>query len=195
MVQCLKYVLGLLCLTSVQCKRETWKSDLSSSMQIAVSYEGFSRAVVDCGEQEMAFVVTMDEDFEGAVYTRGSYNSKNSNCFRDAKGGKDFALKFAYNECGVKFDEGAGGHSTTVIVQFDDDLIFPGDLAFAITCARSSQPDGVDNDELPIKSRISLVAADPGAVTLEEGKTRVTAASTSEVATLYPPEPEPHKEL
>ena len=50
----------------------------------------------------MAFVVTMDEDFDGVIYTRGSFHRKDSNCFLDAKGGVDFALKIPYDDCGSK---------------------------------------------------------------------------------------------
>ncbi|XP_018007638.1 uncharacterized protein LOC108665399 [Hyalella azteca] len=181
---------------AVNAKQETWRSDLSDAIQIGVSSEGFSRAVVDCGDQEMAFVISLDEEFDGVLYTRGSFSSKNTNCFRKANGGKDFALKFSYNECGVKFDAAAGGDTTTVIVQFDDDLIFPGDLAFAIICNRTAPRLDDDNDEesdLPMRSRITLVAADPGAQ--ETGSAAVTSSSTSQVATLYPPEPKSHQEL
>ena len=79
----------------------TWQSNLSG-LTIGVSYEGFSRAVVDCGRDQAAFVISMDEEFHGVVYTRGSYSNKNTACFRDAKGTKDFALKFPYDDCGMK---------------------------------------------------------------------------------------------
>lgn len=80
----------------------TWKSDLSS-LKIGVSHKGFDRAVVDCGDSEVAFIISMDEEFHGVLYTRGNYHAKNSACFRNAEGGKDFALKFAYDDCGFKY--------------------------------------------------------------------------------------------
>lgn len=80
----------------------TWKRDLSG-LTIGVSYEGFTKAVVDCGVADAAFVIGMEDSFQGVVYTRGSFHQKNTACFRDAKGGKDFALKFAYDDCGMKY--------------------------------------------------------------------------------------------
>jgi len=44
----------------------------------------------------------MEEDFEGVIYTRGKFHAKDSVCFKDAKDGKDFAMKFPYDNCGVQ---------------------------------------------------------------------------------------------
>lgn len=173
--------------------KATWRSDLSS-LKIGVSHEGFGRAVVDCGDREVAFVISMDEEFHGVLYTRGNFHAKNTACYRNAEGGKDFALKFGYEDCGMKYDDVSGGYSTTVIVQHDDDLIFPGDLAFALFCRREQQTESSDEDNVE-RSRITLVDADPAAGPPEEEGTHHYASSDSDVATLLPPQPVDHQEL
>lgn len=80
-----------------------WKEDLSNELSIGVSDKGYARAVLDCEDDHMAFVITMEEDFEGVVYTRGSFHARKGPCFLDATGGKEFALKFSNKDCGTKY--------------------------------------------------------------------------------------------
>ncbi|ROT68612.1 hypothetical protein C7M84_013225 [Penaeus vannamei] len=166
-----------------------WKEDLSNELSIGVSDKGYARAVLDCEDDHMAFVITMEEDFEGVVYTRGSFHARKGPCFLDATGGKEFALKFSNKDCGTKYDSALGAHVNTVVVQHDDDLIFPGDLAFALRChdqvTVSASMEGV-------KSKITLVDPDPGAK--EDSKDELSATSSSRVVTLSPARPSPPKE-
>ena len=63
-------------------------------------------------------------------------NCRPKDCFLDAEGGTDHTLKIPYEKCGVAEDE-EGFLSQVVVVQHDDWLIFPGDLAFSLQCRRS----------------------------------------------------------
>merc|ERR1712126_369888 len=80
-------------------------------------------------------------------------------------------LKIPFDKCGVKQmkDEEEGWIGHTLIVQHDDWLIFPGDLAFTLHCRDTDQgrearvgladPDPSAAKELP-KHRRSLVTAE-----------------------------------
>ncbi|KAG7155306.1 hypothetical protein Hamer_G024632 [Homarus americanus] len=83
-------LVGLLAVTA---SADDWKEDLSNKLSIGVRDGGYSRAVLDCEDDHMAFVIALEEDFEGVVYTRGSFHTRRGPCFLDATGGKEFALK------------------------------------------------------------------------------------------------------
>ena len=49
------------------------------------------------------FQIETDEEFDGMIYTRGSYHKEeNSPCKIDAQGGLRFNIHFNYNECDTK---------------------------------------------------------------------------------------------
>jgi len=76
--------------------------------------------------------IELDEDFSGVIYTRGSFASKDKDCFLKATEGRRFRMKIPFDKCGTKQD---GDHFRTVlIVQYDDFLIMPGDAAFELEC-------------------------------------------------------------
>ncbi|KAK3891654.1 hypothetical protein Pcinc_004465, partial [Petrolisthes cinctipes] len=158
-----------------------WKKDLTNEINIGIRDSGYSRVVLDCEDEHMAFVVTLEEEFEGVVYTRGSFHSRRGPCFLDASGGKQFALKFGYKDCGTKYNEVEGAHVNTVVVQHDDDLIFPGDLAFDLKCHDTFK---VNTTMSSIKSSISMVDPDPSSKS--SSKDEVVAKSSSSVVTLTP---------
>ncbi|XP_071519479.1 uncharacterized protein [Panulirus ornatus] len=165
-----------------------WKQDLSNELHIGVRDGGYSRAVLDCEGDHMAFVISLEEEFEGVVYTRGSFHSRRGPCFLDATSGKEFALKFSYKDCSTRYDQGLGAYVNTVVVQHDDDLIFPGDLAFDLRCHDSVTV----NATMPgIKSKITLVDPDPGSKSTS--KDEVAATSSSSVVTLTPARVTPPK--
>lgn len=93
-----------------------WKQDLTNEINIGVSDAGYSKVVLDCEDDHMAFVVTLEEEFEGVVYTRGSFHTRRGPCFLDAVGGKQFALKFGYKDCGTKYVSlcSSGSFGTTI---------------------------------------------------------------------------------
>ena len=66
--------------------------------------------------------------------------SRPKGCFLDAEAGTKHTLKIPFDKCGVKqlgSEEGWVGQ--TLVVQHDDWLIFPGDLAFTIQCKHGEQ--------------------------------------------------------
>ena len=92
-------------------------------------------------------------------------------CYYDAEGGTDHTLKIPYDQCGLKEDS-EGFLSQVLVVQHDDWLIFPGDLAFSLHCSQSqvariglSDPDPSSaGKELP-KHKKSTVESKSGSVT------------------------------
>ncbi|XP_076041671.1 uncharacterized protein LOC143025613 [Oratosquilla oratoria] len=162
---------------------EEWKQDLTQEFSIGVTTTGYSRAVLDCEEKHMAFVITLTDNFEGVLYTRGSFHSKKGPCYLNVKSGKEFALKFGYDECQTKYDSDTGAHVNTVVVQHDDDLIFPGDLAFTLQCFMTKEVK-VNATLAGVKSRIVLADPDPGSKV--STKDQLSASSQSPFVTLTP---------
>lgn len=177
-------------LLAVAVSAAEWKEDLSNHVRIGVSDAGYSRVVLDCEDENMAFVIRLEEDFEGVIYTRGSFHTRRGPCFLDASGGKEFALKFSYKDCSTKYDDHLGAYVNTVVVQHDDDLIFPGDLAFDLRCHDQVT---VNASLAGVKSRISLVDPDP-ASQQTTSKDEISATSSSNVVTLMPGRLTPPKE-
>merc|ERR1719189_1198482 len=118
----------------------------------------------------------LKEDFDGVIYTRGSFMSKPKDCYYDAEGGTDHKLKIPFDKCGLKEDE-EGFISQVIVVQHDDWLIFPGDLAFSLHCrprgeagasavARIglSDPDPSSAGKSLPKHKRSVVESDQGTV-------------------------------
>ena len=57
-------------------RAETWEKDMSDEIYIESSHEGFSSVQLSCGKKRMVVEVKMDDDFDGIIYTRGSFISK-----------------------------------------------------------------------------------------------------------------------
>ena len=57
-------------------RAETWEKDMSDEIYIESSHEGFSSVQLSCGKKRMVVEVKMDDDFDGIIYTRGSFMSK-----------------------------------------------------------------------------------------------------------------------
>ena len=57
-------------------KTETWEKDMSDEICIEASHEGFRSIQLSCGKKRMVVEVKMEEDFDGIIYTRGSFMSK-----------------------------------------------------------------------------------------------------------------------
>ena len=129
-----KYILCLLSLVLVV-SAETWEKDMSEEIYIEASSEGFTEVKLTCGAKRMVVEVNMEDDFDGIIYTRGSFMSKPKGCFYDAEDGTSHTLKIPFDKCDVKKDED-GFLSQVIVVQHDDWLIFPGDLAFSLHCKR-----------------------------------------------------------
>ena len=133
------FTVGLLSLLLVV-SAETWEKDMSEEIYIEASSEGFTGVKLTCGKKRMVVEVNMEEDFDGIIYTRGSFMSKPKGCFYDAEEGTSHTLKIPFDKCDIKEDED-GFMSQVIVVQHDDWLIFPGDLAFSLHCKRGQAED------------------------------------------------------
>ena len=49
---------------------------MSEEVCIEAIHEGFEGVELSCGRKSMVVEVKMDEDFDGVIYTRGSFMSK-----------------------------------------------------------------------------------------------------------------------
>ena len=49
---------------------------MSDEIYIEASHEGFKSIQLSCGKKRMVVEVKMEEDFDGIIYTRGSFMSK-----------------------------------------------------------------------------------------------------------------------
>jgi len=172
-------------LTRLACG-EVWEKDMSNEVYIEASSEGFVSVQLTCGKKRMVVEVEMEEDFDGVIYTRGSFMSKPKGCFLDAEGGTRQVLKIPFDKCGVKQmkgeEEGWIGH--TLVVQHDDWLIFPGDLAFTLQCNHSDQGT---------KSRIGLADPDPSSADKEMPKHKKSTVEGGETVTFTPDDVRPRK--
>ena len=101
---------------------EVWEKDMSNEVYIEASSEGFVSVQLTCGKKRMVVEIEMEEDFDGVIYTRGSFMSKYASsarytqdddyftfpllrpkgCFLDAEGGTRQVLKIPFDKCGVK---------------------------------------------------------------------------------------------
>ena len=55
---------------------ETWEKDMSEEIYIEASHEGFTEVSLACGRKRMVVEVKMEDDFDGIMYTRGSFMTK-----------------------------------------------------------------------------------------------------------------------
>ena len=179
------FTVGLLSLLLVV-SAETWEKDMSEEIYIEASSEGFTGVKLTCGKKRMVVEVNMEEDFEGIIYTRGSFMSKPKGCFYDAEEGTSHTLKIPYDKCDVKEDED-GFMSQVIVVQHDDWLIFPGDLAFSLHCKRGQAEDSS-------VARIGLSDPDPSSAgkSLPKHK-RSTVESKSGTVVFTPDDIRPRK--
>lgn len=142
---------------------ELWEREVGSQMTIGPSLRGYNEVSLKCGAEHMSITVKTEGNFDGVLYTRGSYRNQSSPCFMDAKEGQFFILKIPLNECYTKYQDGV--FSNVLILQHDDDLIMPGDAAFIVECDFSTNREMTVSADLnvnQITSKISLTDADPG---------------------------------
>ena len=52
------------------------EKDICEDVYIEASHEGFTEVVLSCGRNSMVVEVKMEEDFDGVIYTRGSFMTK-----------------------------------------------------------------------------------------------------------------------
>mgnify|MGYP006952287358 CR=1 FL=1 len=99
----LKYFLTVFSIVTII---EIWKEDLSSAMKIDLSTTGFKSVDLKCDAEHFLINVTLNNDFEGVVYSRGSFHNKKIPCFKNHKQniyeGNDkivISMKIPFNKC------------------------------------------------------------------------------------------------
>ena len=103
-------------------------------------------------------------------------------CYYDADGGTEHSLKIPYDKCGLT-ENSEGFLSQVLVVQHDDWLIFPGDLAFTLQCSPHNQV-----------ARIGLSDPDPSSAGKELPKhKKSTVESQSGTVTFTPEDVRPKK--
>ena len=52
---------------------EVWEKDMSEEIYIEAAHEGYEAVNLRCKENVMEVNIVTEEDFDGVIYTRGSY--------------------------------------------------------------------------------------------------------------------------
>ncbi|TRY71192.1 hypothetical protein TCAL_02803 [Tigriopus californicus] len=148
---------------------ELWEKDMTDEVYIEASTEGFESVHLECLVDSMRVKLELSEEFEGIFYTRGSYKMGQLPCFNDVESGTMAELTIPYEGCETKSKDDI--YTNVVIAQHDDFLIFPGDLAFEISCTKSSEDESI--------ASIGLADPDPSAKELPKHKKSTVTATRS----------------
>merc|ERR1712172_150963 len=128
---CLLIICGLLAVRPSKAEKDKlWEKDMSQEVYIEASVEGLKGLHLQCFKDKMKVTVELAdhvEDYDGVVYTRGSYSMGKRPCFYDAKGyvNEELSLEWSFDECKTAERKDGRIHENVVIVQQDDMLIYP----------------------------------------------------------------------
>lgn len=76
-----------------------------------------------------------ESDFQGVMYTRGSFYKQDGPCFvRPDRSSRKLKMNFSLEQCQTVKNNDEDVYSNVVIVQHEPDLVMPGDAAFAVEC-------------------------------------------------------------
>uniref|UniRef100_A0A182Q2Z2 ZP domain-containing protein n=1 Tax=Anopheles farauti TaxID=69004 RepID=A0A182Q2Z2_9DIPT len=152
-----------------------FEQDLGDQFKIDASTQGLQKVNLRCGADSMRIELKTEEDFQGVMYTRGSYYKQTKPCFvKPERAGRTLEMNFNLDQCQTV--NNGEVYSNIVVVQHDPDIVTPGDAAFAVECdfrkprgvTVSSEIQARDSDEdappTP-SSRITLTSPDPSANT------------------------------
>lgn len=109
-----------------------WEQDLSNSFNIDASTEGLQKVQLKCGADSMQIELLTKEDFQGVIYTRGSFYKHKAPCFMEGRGSRSLTMKFPLGQCQTIQDGDV--FSNVVVVQHDPELVTTGDAAFQVEC-------------------------------------------------------------
>ncbi|XP_065172496.1 uncharacterized protein [Atheta coriaria] len=164
-ILCFIYTLcWVICITA----DEIFESDLGEDMKIGLADGGYKSVKLKCGSNSMHIKLETDEDFDGVIYTRGSFHDKDSACYLDAdsiREKRSFNMSFDLDKCQTK-QEGKV-YTNVLVLQHDKELIMPGDAAFTLECDFEKPREvtlqaNLNRESTKVISRISLTDADPG---------------------------------
>ncbi|XP_053681307.1 uncharacterized protein LOC128732159 [Anopheles nili] len=150
-----------------------FEQDLGDQFKIDASTQGLQKVNLRCGADSMRIELKTEEDFQGVMYTRGSYYKQTKPCFvKPERAGRTLEMKFNLDQCQTV--NNGEVYSNIVVVQHDPDIVTPGDAAFAVECdfrkprgvTVSSEIQARDSEDPPApSSRITLTSPDPSANT------------------------------
>ncbi|XP_044743374.1 uncharacterized protein LOC123305659 isoform X2 [Chrysoperla carnea] len=194
---------------------QLWQQDLSKDITIGAATSGYDKVQLRCGANSMQVDITLSDnngdstqgresvnDFQGVIYTRGSFHRKQAPCYLDpddpstirSNNGRSFTLKFPLNKCQTLHNGDI--YSNVIVVQYDKDLIMPGDAAFNVECDFSKPRDITVNADLnanengvnrkAVASRITLTDADPAASTADHRYKRAISESDTDFVEFTP---------
>ncbi|XP_049278550.1 uncharacterized protein LOC125761451 [Anopheles funestus] len=171
-----------------------FEQDLGDQFKIDASTQGLQKVNLRCGADSMRIELKTEEDFQGVMYTRGSYYKQTKPCFvKPERAGRTLEMKFNLDQCQTV--NNGEVYSNIVVVQHDPDIVTPGDAAFAVECD-FRKPRGVtvsseiqardSEDATPTpSSRITLTSPDPSANTQTPNEHN-SVHSTSGTVTFVP---------
>ena len=81
---------------------DLWREDLGRKINIGVSASGFDHIRLQCSDESMDVSIRTEEEFEGVIYIRGNFYSREDLCFLDANGGRQFHMEIPYDECKIQ---------------------------------------------------------------------------------------------
>ena len=80
-----------------------WREDLSNRINIGAPTDGYHRVQLDCNDNSISVAVVTENDFDGVIYTRGSFYGRSEKCFQEGRFGQtDYYFDFEFDECNVK---------------------------------------------------------------------------------------------
>uniref|UniRef100_A0ABK8F451 ZP domain-containing protein n=1 Tax=Anopheles gambiae TaxID=7165 RepID=A0ABK8F451_ANOGA len=110
-----------------------FEQDLGDQFKIDASTQGLQKVNLRCGADSMRIELKTEEDFQGVMYTRGSYYKQTEPCFvKPERAGRTLEMKFNLDQCQTV--NNGEVYSNIVVVQHDPDIVTPGDAAFAVEC-------------------------------------------------------------
>lgn len=111
---------------------DVWEQDLSNSFNIDASTEGLQKVQLKCGADSMQIELHTKDDFNGVIYSRGSFYKQKAPCFMEGRGARSQTMKFSFNQCQTIQDGDV--YSNVIVVQHDRELVTNGDAAFQVEC-------------------------------------------------------------
>lgn len=86
-------------------EEDIWEQDLTSDMKIGLSLTGYQSVDLKCGADAFFVNATLDHGFDGVLYTRGDFKTKDPDCFvrseegKKSDGGVLFRVKIPFEKC------------------------------------------------------------------------------------------------
>ncbi|KAJ8917420.1 hypothetical protein NQ315_005466 [Exocentrus adspersus] len=145
---------------------EIFQQNIGDKMTIGLTDKGYKTVELRCGPESMVVDLETEDEFQGIIYTRGSFYSKETPCFQDIddeRAQKLFKIEIPFDKCDTI--KKGNIYSNVLVLQHDKELIMPGDAAFSLECDFSEPRDVTLTADMQsvyaVASRITLIDADP----------------------------------